>query len=86
VQETLGTSACQEWEYTDAHGVEHGFRWVNDRPLNKTHPHLRVNFLEYWEIDGDRQRLFSGITDIQLTHDNVELCDARRPRALESGE
>jgi hypothetical protein len=72
MQEQLGTSACQEWEYTDAHGVEHGFRWVNALPLNKTHPQLRVNVLEYWEIDGARQRLFSGITDIELTPENVE--------------
>lgn len=72
VQAKLATGECQEWEYTDAHGVEHGYRWVNDLPLNKTHPHLRVNFLEYWEIDGDQQRLFSWITDIELTQDNVE--------------
>ncbi|NJN48231.1 MAG: transposase [Candidatus Competibacteraceae bacterium] len=72
VQEQLVTGTCQEWEYTDAQGVEHGYRWVNALPLNKTHPHLQVNFLEYWEIDGDQQRLFSWITDIELTPDNVE--------------
>jgi hypothetical protein len=72
VQEKRQTGECREWEYTDAQGVEHGYRWINDLPLKKTHSHLRVNFLEYWEIDGDQQRLFSGITDIELTQDNVE--------------
>jgi hypothetical protein len=72
VQEQLRTGACQEWEYTDAYGVKHGYRWVNALPLNKIHSHLRVNFLEYWEIDGDQQRLFSWITDIELTQDTVE--------------
>jgi hypothetical protein len=72
VQEKRRTGECQEWEYTDAQGVEHGYRWVNDLPLNKTHPHIRVNFLEYWEIDGAQQRLFSWITDIKLTQDNVK--------------
>lgn len=63
---------AQEWVFTDAHGVEHGYCWVNDLPLNKTHLELRVNFMEYWENDGDRHRRFSWITDIELTQDNVE--------------
>jgi hypothetical protein len=40
--------------------------------LNQSHPELRVNFLEYWEIDGDQHRLFSWITDIEVTQDNVQ--------------
>jgi hypothetical protein len=28
--------------------------------------------LEYGEIDGDQQRLFSGVTGTELTQDNVE--------------
>jgi hypothetical protein len=72
VQDKLWSGECHEWEYTDAHGVEHGYRWCNDRPLNQSHPQLRVNFLEYWEIDGDQQRLFSWITDIEVTRDNVQ--------------
>jgi hypothetical protein len=72
VRAKLGTDACQELEYTDEQGIEHGYRFVNDVPLNKAHPERRVNFLEYWEIDGDRQLLFSWITDFQLIEDNVE--------------
>jgi len=30
-----------------------------------------VNFLEYWEIDGDKERHFSWITDFTLTKWNV---------------
>jgi hypothetical protein len=40
--------------------------------LNKTHPALRVNFLEYWESDGDKQLHFSWITDLELRCDTVE--------------
>jgi hypothetical protein len=72
VQAKRDAGEVEEWVYRDAHGVEHGYRWVNDLPLNKTHPQLRVNFLEYWETDADRQRRFSWITDIELTQANVE--------------
>jgi hypothetical protein len=72
VQAKRDAGAVQEWVFTDAQGVEHGYGWVNDLPLNKTHPQLRVNFLEYWEKGGDRQRRFSWITDIELTRDNDE--------------
>jgi hypothetical protein len=37
VQEQLRLGQCQEWEYTDADGVEHGYRWVNEVPLNQTY-------------------------------------------------
>ena len=67
VSAKLGSEHCQEWEFTDEHGVEHGYRWINELPLNKTHPERRVNFLEYWQIDGDRQQLFTWITDFELT-------------------
>jgi hypothetical protein len=72
VQAKFEAGECQEWEYTDKHGVEHGYRFVNDLPLNKTYPHLRVNFLEYWQIDGERPQLFSWITDFTLTEANVK--------------
>jgi hypothetical protein len=28
--------------------VERGYRWVNGLALNKSHPEVKVNFLEYW--------------------------------------
>ena len=63
---------CQELEYIDEQGIEHGYRFVNDLPLNKTYPELRVNYLEYWQIDDDRELLFSWITDLELTPTSVE--------------
>jgi hypothetical protein len=52
-------------------GGVHGYRFVNDLPLNKTHP-LRVNSLEYGEVEGGQERLGSWITDLRLTYDNLE--------------
>src|SRR5215475_7851586 len=31
-------------------GLVHRFRLINDVPLNASHPDLRINFIEYWEI------------------------------------
>lgn len=55
----------------------HNFFFVNDIPLNKAHPDLKVNFLEYWEITLDsegkeiKETHFSWVTDIEITEDNV---------------
>lgn len=72
VPDKLWAGECHDWEYTDAQGVEHGYRGCHDLPLNQSHPQLRVNFLEYWEIDGDQPRLFSWITAIKVTRDKVQ--------------
>jgi hypothetical protein len=41
-------------------GTIHHFRWLRQVPLNDSHPHLLVNFLEYWEIkDGKKVQHFS---------------------------
>jgi hypothetical protein len=72
VQVRLRAGQCQEIEVTDARGVVCGYRFVNDLPLNKAHPKLRVNYLEYWEVEGDEERIWSWITDLWLTLDNVE--------------
>jgi hypothetical protein len=65
------TGECAEIKYTEQ-GIEQGYRFVNELPLNTTHPQLRVNFLEYWENKGESQLRFSWITDIELSQDNVE--------------
>jgi hypothetical protein len=60
--------------YTDPEtGVIHCFRWVNRVPLNKSHPHLLVNFLEYWEIGPDLQVLYynSWVTDFECRKASV---------------
>jgi hypothetical protein len=53
-------------------GTLHHFRWLCQVPLNDSHPHLLVNFLEYWEIkDGKKVQYFSWVTDLELTQDSV---------------
>jgi hypothetical protein len=71
VRTKLQTGECAEIKYTEQ-GIEQGYRFVNELPLNTTHPQLRVNFLEYWENKGESQLRFSWITDIELSQDNVE--------------
>ncbi len=62
--------ATTEWEQTTA-GVTQRFRFLHDVPLNASHPDVRVNFLEYWEIRGARVIHFSWITDLPITKANA---------------
>jgi hypothetical protein len=52
--------------------VTHQFRYLNQVALNKSHPDVLINFLEYWETqaDGSPQH-FAWVTDILITADNV---------------
>jgi hypothetical protein len=55
-------------------GVTHQFRFINQVPLNKSHPDRRVNFVEYWETQKNgtlRVQHFSWITDFTVTTNNV---------------
>ena len=58
--------------YDRATGITHRFRFLNAVPLNASHPELRVNFLEYWEISADHVQHFSWVTDLRVHHANVE--------------
>jgi hypothetical protein len=71
VQKKLRAGEMEEFETVDEQGIIRGFRLVNGIPLNQSHPDLLVNYLEYWEIDGDQELNFTWITDIPLTCDNV---------------
>ena len=71
MQQHLMAGTCQEREGIDEAGVEHGYRWVNGLSLNASHPDLKVNVLEYWEIKNGRQRVWTWVTNIPLSHDNV---------------
>ncbi len=51
--------------------IIHRFRFINQVPLNESHQEVLVNFLEYWEIDGDQVHHFSWITDLTLVKWNV---------------
>ena len=48
--------------------------FVEDLALNKTHPNLRVNFLQYVEYgpDGHERKKFSWVTDLAITEDNAQ--------------
>ena len=54
-----------------AAGVLHRFRFVNDLPLNASHPALRINFIEYWEIGATKVQHFSWVTDLRVSKRNV---------------
>jgi len=52
-------------------GVIHRFRFLNDVPLNESNSDVRVNFLEYWEIKGNKTQHFTWITDFTISEDNA---------------
>jgi hypothetical protein len=54
-----------------AAGVIHRFRFVNDMPLNASNPHVRVHFIEYWEIGPHKVQHFSWVTDLRVSSRNV---------------
>src|SRR5499426_4810974 len=54
-----------------AAGVVHRFRFVNDVPLNAAHTHVRVHFIEYWEVSDTQVQHFSWVTDIRVSTRNV---------------
>ena len=53
------------------HGVTHRFRFLNDVPLNESNPDVRVNFLEYWEVEGDKSQHFTWVTDFTIGKNNA---------------
>ena len=71
VQRAYTAGKTTEFEYTTADGITHRFRFLNDAPLNESNPDVRVNFLEYWEIKGDKIRHFTWITDFTITKNNA---------------
>ena len=52
-------------------GGTHRFRFVHDMPLNASNPHVRVNFIEYWEIGPHKVQHFSWVTDLRVSKRNV---------------
>jgi hypothetical protein len=51
--------------------ITHRFRYLNDVPLNESNAHVRVNFLEYWEIKANKTRHFSWVTDLPIDQGNA---------------
>jgi len=54
-----------EYETRDGKTI-HRYRFINQVPLNESNQDVLVNFLEYWEIKGDKVRHFSWVTDLSL--------------------
>jgi hypothetical protein len=86
---TLLNQAVAEGKATDLEFLDpddrkkmHFFRFMNQVPLNKSHPDLLINALEYWQIDKDEKiTKFSWVTDIPITKENVfQLMRAGRAR------
>ena len=63
----------EEFEVLGDDKILRGYRWINEIPLNKSHPDLKVNFLDYWEIRDGKEFNFSWVTEVKLTQNNVEL-------------
>ncbi|QCQ23206.1 hypothetical protein [Desulfoglaeba alkanexedens] len=61
----------------------HYFRFVNDLPLNKSHPNLRMNLLECSQVTRKELLRFSWVTDILIRRVNaVTLMRIGRSRRL----
>jgi hypothetical protein len=54
-----------------AAGVVHRCRFVNDMPLNASHPAVRINFIESWEIGATKVQPLSWVTDLRVSKRNV---------------
>lgn len=68
------SDASKYFEFRDEAGYLHQFRFINNVPLNKSHPDLRVNFWEYRETTSKGKELnFSWVTNIEITEKNVHL-------------
>lgn len=63
----------KKYSFIDRAGTTHEFQFINDVPLNESHPELRVNFVDYWETkkNGKRQHM-AWITDLPLSEKTVE--------------
>ncbi len=61
--------------------LTHRLCFLNDAPLNESNREVRVNFLEYWEIQAEKTLHFSWITDFPIRRDNaMELMRGGRAR------
>lgn len=70
VQQAQISGQTTEFEFEEK-GITHRFRFLNQVPLNASHPDLLVNFLEYWEVGKKKTQHFSWITDFIITTQNA---------------
>ncbi|MFN8458865.1 MAG: hypothetical protein U0401_30150 [Anaerolineae bacterium] len=60
VEQAHQAGQSTEYEVTRK-GVTHRFRFINQVPLNGCNQDVLVNFVEYWEIKGDKVNIFAGL-------------------------
>jgi hypothetical protein len=75
VEAAVEAGTIDTYQFIDPQtGVLHCFRWLNQVPLNASHPDLLVNFLEYWEIGPDLKVQYynSWVTDFECVRETVE--------------
>ncbi len=55
--------------------ITHVFSFYNDLPLNESNQDVRINFLEYWEVNNktNKKQHFTYVTDFFITSENVFL-------------
>jgi hypothetical protein len=59
-------------EFTDEDGTQHLFQFANQVPLNGSHLDIKINVLDYYEINKKgKKKHFTWITDLPLTKDSV---------------
>lgn len=78
--ERRAAGKTEEFEKTEK-GLTQGFCWANGLALNATHPNIKVNLLDFWEIKENEERcpeLVEGkpntwiwITNLKLTECTV---------------
>ena len=71
VRKRLNSGEYEEFEEMGKDGILRGYRWMKGLPLNKTHPDILVNYLDYWEIREGKESNFAWITDLELHRNNV---------------
>ena len=68
------SESTKYFDLKDEAGYFHQFRFINNVPINKSHPNLKVNFWEYRETNPKGKELnFSWVTSIKITEKNVPL-------------
>jgi hypothetical protein len=73
VQHRMAQGETHEFEALGTEGILRGYRWIHRIPLNTSHPDMRVNFLDYWEMRDGKDYNFSWITEVHLTASVVPL-------------
>lgn len=71
VQNRVCADQVAEFEELGKDGVGRGYRFTNAIALNKAHPEVLVNDLEYWARRKGKEHNFSWSTDIDLTRAKV---------------